>query len=66
MLNNNEVKEVALMQQKIATYESFIKTLYVMMKCKKWDINYLVSNNDMQKEMNYIWREIKAHRDAFE
>lgn len=62
-LNDNEVKEVARMQQKIDTYESFILTLRMMMLSKK-DINVPVfTDTDFEKEMSQIWRWVKEHKD---
>ena len=62
-LNDNEVKEVARMQQKIDTYESFILTLRMMMLSKK-DINVPVfTDTDFKKEMSQIWRWVKEHKD---
>ena len=59
-LNDNEVKEVAKMQMKIDTYESFICSIHAMVATKRTDLNYLLSNGTMlTKEMNEIWRFIK-------
>ena len=41
-LNDNEIREVARMQQKIDSYESFISTVNVMILRKKTDLNYLL------------------------
>ena len=62
-LNDNEVKEVARMQQLIDSYEAFIRALCIMMLCKK-DINYpMFTNTNFDKEMNKIWRWVKEHKD---
>ena len=62
-LNDNEVKEVARMQQLIDTYESFIITLRIMMSSKK-DINVpKFSCTNLDNEMNQIWRWVKEHKD---
>lgn len=59
-LNDNEVKEVAEMQMKIDTYESFISTVNAMIVTKKTDLNYLLfDGTDLTDEMNKIWRFIK-------
>ena len=62
-LNDNEVKEVARMQQKIDSYEGFVKALSIMMLSSK-SINYTrFTNTDLDKEMNKIWRWVKEHKD---
>ncbi len=59
-LNDNEVREIARMQQKIDSYESFISTVNVMILRKKTDLNYLLfDGTPLTKEMNNIWRYIK-------
>lgn len=59
-LNDNEVREVANMQMKIDSYESFISTVNVMILRKKTDLNYLLfDGTPLTKEMNNIWRYIK-------
>lgn len=59
-LNENEVKEVARMQMKIDTYESFICTINTMIFTKKTNLNYLLfDGTDLTEEMNGIWRFIK-------
>ena len=59
-LNENEVKEVARMQMKIDTYESFISTVNAMVVTKKTDLNYLLfDGTELTGEMNSIWRFIK-------
>lgn len=59
-LNDNEVKEVALMQMKIDTYESFINSVCAMVVTKRTDINYLLFNGtELTSEMNKIWRFVK-------
>jgi len=62
-LNDNEVKEVARMQQMIDSYEGFIKALILMMLSSK-SINYpRFTNTDLDDEMNKIWRWVKEHKD---
>jgi hypothetical protein len=59
-LNDNEVKEVAKMQMKIDTYESFICSVCAMVVTKKTDINYLLfDGTELTGEMNKIWRYVK-------
>lgn len=62
-LNNNEVKEVARMQQMIDSYEGFICALDMMMISKR-EIDYpRFTNTNLDKEMNRIWRWVKEHKD---
>lgn len=62
-LNDNEVREVARMQQMIDTYESFILTLRMMTLSKK-DINIPVfTDTNFDKEMSQIWKWVKEHKD---
>lgn len=59
-LNDNEVKEVAKMQMKIDTYESFISTVCAMVVSKRTNLNYLLfDGTELTDEMNRIWRFIK-------
>ena len=61
-LNDNEVKEVARMQQMIDSYEMFICALNIMMISKR-EINYLAfTDTNLDKEMNKIWRWVKEHK----
>ena len=61
-LNDNEVKEVARMQQMIDSYEWFIKALFIMMLSSK-SINYpQFTDTNFDKEMNEIWRWVKEHK----
>ena len=65
-LNDNEVKEVARMQQMIDSYEGFIAALSIMMVSKK-DVNYpRFTGTNFDKEMNRIWRWIKEHKNKQE
>lgn len=62
-LNDNEVKEVARMQQMIDSYEGFICALHIMMLSKR-EINYLqFTDTNLDKEMNKIWLWVKEHKD---
>ena len=60
-LSDNEVKEVAKMQMKIDTYESFISSVCAMVVTKRTDINYLLFDcgTELTSEMNKIWRFVK-------
>ena len=61
-LNDNEVKEVARMQQMIDSYEGFIISLYMMTLSDK-EINVpKIENTDYDKEMENIWRWVKEHK----
>ena len=58
-LNDNEVKEIVKMQQKIDSYEGFISSAFIMAKSGN-RINYpIFTNTDFDKEMNFIWKTIK-------
>lgn len=58
-LNDNEVREVAEMQQKIDSYEGFIRAAYMMALSGKV-VNYpLFDGTDYTEEMNFIWRFIR-------
>lgn len=62
-LNDNEVKEVARMQQMIDSYEWFICALSMMMLSEK-EINYpAFTDTNFDKEMNKIWRWVKEHKE---
>lgn len=61
-LNDNEVKEVARMQQMIDSYEGFICALFTMMSSKK-GINYpAFTDTNLDKEMNEIWRFVEERK----
>lgn len=58
-LNDNEVKEIAEMQQKIDSYEWFIRAAFIMAKSGH-RMNYpIFSHTDFADEMNFIWKTIK-------
>lgn len=60
-LNENEVKEVARMQQKIDSYEGFIRAAYMMAKSGR-RINYpMFVHTDFAEEMHFIWKTIKEN-----
>lgn len=59
-LNNNEVQMVAEMQTKINEYESFIRSLNVMVKFGKTDLDYLqLRGTPLTNEMQRIWQFVK-------
>lgn len=61
-LNDNEVKEVARMQQLINSYESFILTLR-MMTLSERDITVpMFTDTNLKNEMSEIWRWVKEHK----
>ncbi len=61
-LNDNEVREVARMQQVIDSYEGFIKALWIMMLSER-EINYpKFTDTNFDEEMNKIWRWVKEHK----
>ena len=62
-LNDNEVREVARMQQMIDSYEGFICALFMMMSSKN-EINYpSFTDTNLDNEMNKIWRWVEEHKD---
>lgn len=59
-LNENEVREVAQMQMKIDTYESFICSIAAMVATNRTDIKYLqFRGTELTGEMNRVWRFVK-------
>lgn len=62
-LNDNEVREVARMQQMIDTYEAFVLTLNLMTRSKKDITIPLFGDTNYDKEMSQIWRWVKEHKD---
>ena len=61
-LNDNEVKEVARMQQRIDTYEAFILTLNLITRSKRDIAIPLFGDTNYEKEMSQIWRWVKEHK----
>lgn len=60
--NNNEVKEIAEMQQKMDSYEAFIMAIFIMIKSKK-DVTYpLFTQTELDEQMNRIWKWVKEHK----
>lgn len=58
-LNDNEVKEIVKMQQKIDSYEGVIRAAFIMAKSGH-RVNYpILSHTDFYDEMNFIWKTIK-------
>jgi hypothetical protein len=63
-LNDNEVKEVARMQQMIDSYEGFICALWMTMLSER-EINYpAFTDTNFDKEMKDIWRWVKEHKNS--
>lgn len=61
-LNDNEVKEIARMQEKIDAYEAFILSTTLLVKGNK-NINYpLFARTDLDKQMKLIWKWIKEQQ----
>jgi exonuclease V gamma subunit len=58
-LNDNEVKEIVKMQQKIDSYEGFIRATFIMAK-RGAPVNYpLFKDTGFTDEMFFIWKTIK-------
>ncbi len=62
-MNDNEVKEVARMQQLIDSYESFILALRMMTLSKKDIAIPIFTGTNFDKEMSQIWKWVKEHKD---
>lgn len=58
-LNDNDVNEIVKMQQKIDSYEWFIRAAFIMAKYGKHVIYPMFSDTDFADEMNFIWKTIK-------
>ena len=62
-LNDNEVKEVARMQEKIDAYEAFILATSFLIRGND-NVDYpLFARTELDKQMNRIWKWIKEHND---
>ena len=62
-LNDNEVKEVARMQQMIDSYEAFILAASFLVKGND-NVDYpIFARTELDKQMNRIWKWIKEHKD---
>ena len=60
--NDNEVREIARMQEKIDAYEAFILSTTLLVKGNK-NINYpLFARTDLDKQMKLIWKWIKEQQ----
>lgn len=60
-LNDNEVKEVARMQQLIDKYEQVISSLYIRAKTgKKVDV-LILCKTDLDNEIRYLYRFVEEH-----
>ena len=58
-MKDNEVKEVAIMQRKIDSYEGFIKAVCIMAQSGKI-VNYpLFEETELSIEMNLIWKFVR-------
>lgn len=62
-LNDNEVKEIARMQQLITKYENVIAALYLKAKTGKEVKLLLTEYSDLQREINFLWNWIKERKD---
>ena len=62
-LNDNEVREVARMQQLIDAYEAFIGAIHIMIVSGK-KIDYVEFTRDCpyHSQMNYIWKWVKQQK----
>ena len=62
-INDNEVKEVAMMQELITKYENVILSLYAMAR-NGVDISLLKTcNSEIDHEINFLWRWVEKHKD---
>lgn len=60
--DDNEVREIARMQQLIDGYEAFILALAIMTRSDH-DIDYpLFTDTNLDKMMNRLWRWVKEHK----
>lgn len=60
-LNDNEVKEIAMMQKMIDSYKSFVFAINFMIKSGK-DINCPIFCK-LDRNMQDIWKWVKEHKD---
>jgi len=61
-LNDNEVKEIARMQEKIDSYEAFILATSILIIGKD-NIDYpIFARTHLDKQMNRIWKWVKEHK----
>lgn len=60
-LNDNEVREVARMQQMIDSYESFMLAIYFMIESGE-DVNCPIRCK-LDRKMQKVWRWVKEHKD---
>jgi hypothetical protein len=62
-LNDNEVKEVARMQQMIDSYEAFILAASFLIRGNN-NVDYpIFARTKLDENMNHIWWWIKEHKD---
>ena len=62
-LNNNEVREIARMQELIDYYEIAIRSLFYMADSEDDVVCPILSRSAVNHELKYLWRWIKEHRD---
>lgn len=63
-LNNNEVKEIARMQELIDYYELTLHSLFLITK-HNCNINYpQFADSPFNKEINYLWRWVKERNNT--
>lgn len=61
-LNDNEVREVAKMQQMIDSYEAFILAASFLVIGND-NVDYpIFARTDLDRQMNRIWKWIKEHK----
>lgn len=62
-LNENEVREIATMQEKIDAYEAFILAASCLVMGND-NVDYpIFARTDLDRQMNRIWKWIKEHKD---
>lgn len=61
-MENNEVKEIARMQQLIDAYELHIRSVAIIIRtCGQIELNYPIMNRTpLDKEMNDTWKFVKS------
>ena len=60
--DDNDVKEIARMQELIDYYELAIRSMFLIVK-NNCNINYpQFGNSELKKELNYLWKWVKAQK----
>lgn len=59
---DNEVREIARMQELIDYYEIAIRSLFFMAGSKDDVVCPILSRSQVNHELKYLWRWIKEHR----